>query len=95
MDLDADVMGILITGITSGGAADKVGLISSVQQMVGPGRVSITYGDVITAVGGQPLRTYEELISYIFNQTEVGQTISLGVLRDGKEKTIELKLQGD
>lgn len=95
MDLDTDVTGILITGITSGGAADKAGLIGSVQQLVGPGRLSITYGDVITAVDGQPLRTYEELISYIFNQTEVGQTISLSVLRDGKELTIDLKLQGE
>lgn len=95
MDLDTDVTGILITGITSGGAADKAGLIGSVQQLVGPGRLSITYGDVITAVDGQPLRTYEELISYIFNQTEVGQTISLSVLRDDKELTIDLKLQGE
>jgi len=95
MDLDVGVKGILITEITSGGAADEAGLIGSVQQLVGPGRVSITYGDVITAVDGQPLRTYEELISFIFNQTEVGQTISLSVLRDGKELTVDLKLQGE
>lgn len=95
MDLEPDVRGILITGITSGGAADEAGLIGSVQQLVGPGRVSITYGDVIVALNGQSLRTYEELISFIFNQTEVGQTISLSVLRDGKELTVDLKLQGE
>jgi len=43
-------------------------------------------------VDGKALKTFEELISYVFNETVVGQTISLTVLRDGREQTIELTL---
>jgi len=62
---------------------------------VAPGRLSITYGDVLIAVDDQPVRSYEDLVSYIFNQTEVGQKIHLTVLRDGKETQVDVVLQGN
>lgn len=95
MDLDEQVKGVLITDIVRGGAAHKAGLNGTYQQIVGPGVVGVTYGDVITAIDGQPLRTYEDLVSYIFNQTEVGQTVSLTILRDWKEETVSIKLAGE
>jgi len=95
MGLDPETKGILITTINPGGAADQAGLNGSYQQMVAPGRLSITYGDVIIAVDDQPVRSYEDLVSFIFNQTEVGQKIQLTVLRDGKETLVDLVLQGN
>ncbi len=95
MGLDPETKGILITTINPGGAADQAGLNGSYQQMVAPGRLSITYGDVIIAVDDQPVRSYEDLVSYIFNQTEVGQKIHLTVLRDGKETQVDVVLQGN
>jgi S1-C subfamily serine protease len=55
----------------------------------------VTYGDVITAIDDQDLRTYEDLVSYIFNETEVGQGVTLTILRNGEELTVSLVLQGD
>jgi S1-C subfamily serine protease len=55
--------------------------------------VSITYGDVITAADGLAVNSYEDLVSYVFNQTRVGQVVSLTILRDGVEKTVNLTLQ--
>lgn len=95
MGLDPETKGILITTINPGGAADQAGLNGSYQQMAAPGRLSITYGDVIIAVDDQPVRSYEDLVSYIFNQTEVGQKIHLTVLRDGKETQVDVVLQGN
>ena len=95
MGLDPETKGILITTIDPGGAADQAGLNGSYQQMVAPGRLAITYGDVIVAVDDQPVHSYEDLISYIFNQTEVDQKIKLTVLRDGKEMQVDLVLQGN
>ncbi|MFZ3151808.1 MAG: trypsin-like peptidase domain-containing protein [Anaerolineaceae bacterium] len=95
MNLDSDVSGVLITEITRGGAADKAGLIGSAQQYVRPGRYIVTYGDVITAIDDQDLRTYEDLVSYIFNETEVGQEVTLTILRNGEELTVSLVLQGN
>ncbi len=94
MGLDGNTKGILITDIYRGGAAEKAGLNGSYQRMVAPGRVSITYGDVIIAVDGQPVESYEEMVSYIFNHTEVGQTIRVTLLRNGKELEKDLKLLG-
>ena len=95
MYLDSDVSGVLITEITRDGAADKAGLIGSTQQYVRPGRYIVTYGDVIIAIDNQPLRTYEDLVSYIFNETEVGQEVTLTILRNGEELTVNLILQGE
>jgi 2-alkenal reductase len=51
------------------------------------------FGDVITAIDGNPVRTYEDLVSYIFNKTEVGQKVKLTILRDGKEMSVTVILQ--
>lgn len=95
MDIDPNTRGVLILDIVRGGAADVAGLEGSYQQIVSPGIVAITYGDVITAIDGQAVGSYEELVSYVFNKTEVGQVITLTILRDGKEISVELKLQGE
>lgn len=95
MGIEPDTRGVLILDIVRGGAAEEAELEGSYQQLVSPGRVAITYGDVIIAADGQPVDSYEELVSYVFNQTEVGQLITLNILRDGKEISVDLKLQGE
>jgi 2-alkenal reductase len=95
MDLDANTHGVLITEITPGGAADLAGLRETTQQYTRYNRGVIIFGDVITAIDGNPVRTYEDLISYIFNKTEVGQRVELTILRDGKEMTVTATLQAE
>jgi len=93
MGLDANTHGVLITRITPGGAADQAGLKETTQQYTRYNRGVIIFGDVITAIDGNPVRTYEDLISYIFNKTEVGQRVELTILRDGKEMSVTATLQ--
>ena len=95
MGLDANTHGVLITRITPGGAADQAGLKETTQQYTRYNRGVIIFGDVITAIDGNPVRTYEDLISYIFNKTEVGQRVELTILRDGKEMTVTATLQAE
>mgnify|MGYP000954417737 FL=1 len=95
MGLDANTHGVLITDITPGGAADLAGLRETTQQYTRYNRGVIIFGDVITAIDGNPVRTYEDLISYIFNKTEVGQRVELTILRDGKEMTVTATLQAE
>jgi len=95
MGLDANTHGVLITEITPGGAADLAGLRETSQQYTRYNRGVIIFGDVITAIDGNPVRTYEDLISYIFNKTEVGQRVELTILRDGKEMTVTATLQAE
>ena len=95
MGLDANTHGVLITRITPGGAADQAGLKETTQQYTRYNRGVIIFGDVITAIDGNPVRTYEDLVSYIFNKTEVGQKVKLTILRDGKEMSVTATLQSE
>jgi S1-C subfamily serine protease len=47
---------------------------------------------VITAVDTQPIKSMDDLIAYLSDQTQVGQKVTLKVLRDGKETSVEVTL---
>lgn len=90
--LGSSLEGILIVSVVQNSPAEKAGLIGSTQQRMTNGEVKITGGDVITAINGQKLTTYEELVSYMFNNLEVGQRITLNIVRDGKTMSVEVTL---
>jgi S1-C subfamily serine protease len=92
MKLDPEQLGILVEDVTSDSPADVAGLRGSARQVEIDGQTARVGGDVITAIDGQPLRDFEDLVAYLARQTTVGQTVTLTVLRDNKETTIELTL---
>ena len=92
MGLESDQRGALVIGVTASSPADKAGLQGSTQQVTINGQTAFVGGDVIVGVDGQPVKNFEDLVAYLANSTEVGQTITLSVLRDGKETRIELAL---
>jgi 2-alkenal reductase len=47
---------------------------------------------VITAIDGQTIETFDDLIAYLFSSTEAGQQVSLTVLRDGRQQQVEVTL---
>ena len=49
-------------------------------------------GDVIVAIDGQPVKGFDDLVTYLARNTDVGQTITLTVLRHGREKEIKVEL---
>lgn len=83
--LDATQRGVLVATVTPGGPAAQAGLRGGDQQ-TGAG------GDVIIAVDGRPVREFDDLLGYVIQQTSVGQTITLDVLRGGQSLTIQLTL---
>ncbi len=50
-------------------------------------------GDVIIAANGEPIVTFDDLISFLSRRGEVGQPITLTIIRDGETKTVEAVLQ--
>ncbi|MEZ4614468.1 MAG: trypsin-like peptidase domain-containing protein [Caldilineaceae bacterium] len=74
-DIPQDVFGVWVSAVPSGGPGAEAGLQE---------------GDIITAIEGTAVRTFDDLVSYLLNDTEVGQEITLTVLRDGE--TIDLPL---
>lgn len=91
-DLPAE-SGVLVSGVTEGGAADRAGLRGS-------GESTVTYhgaqvaidGDIITAIDGYPIHNFDELIGYLVTSTDVGQEVNLTVLRGSDELHIPVTL---
>jgi serine protease Do len=49
-------------------------------------------GDVIVKIDNQPVNTMDDIISYLSRSTKLGQVVSLTVLRDGQQKTLQVTL---
>jgi S1-C subfamily serine protease len=75
--------GAYLVSVTPGGPADKAGLIAA-DSTTGQG------GDLIISIDGRPIKDFSDLNAYLVFHTEVGQTISIEALRDGK--TVQLSL---
>lgn len=92
MNLDANQKGALIEQVTAGGPAAKAGLIGSTRQVTILGQTVQVGGDVITAVNGQAVNSIDDLIAYLNDNTSVGQTVTMTVLRNGKETSVDVTL---
>jgi len=49
-------------------------------------------GDVVIAIDSRTVKTFDELLVYLARSTEVGQTVTLTILRQGKEDTLKVTL---
>jgi S1-C subfamily serine protease len=74
--------GVAVINVESGSAADHAGLKESANGT----------GDVITAIDGQPMRTFEDLADYV-DSKQVGDKVTLTVHRDGKDIELTATLQ--
>jgi S1-C subfamily serine protease len=92
MDLDADQRGVLVLEIAEDSPAATSDLQGSDQTATIDGQEAPIGGDVIVAIDGQPVNDFDDLLTYIVNQTEVGQTVTLRVLREGAEQDIPITL---
>ena len=93
MNLDATQRGALIEDILPGSPADKGNLLGSDRQASIDGQDVRIGGDLITAIDNTPVKSIEDVIAYIADHTDVGQKVKLTILRNGKEKTINVTLE--
>lgn len=91
LDLPNNQQGVVVSNVQSGGPADQAGLRSATVRQSARSQ-EITDADIITAIDGTPLNGMESLISYLANHTSPGQKVTLTVLRDGQEQSIEATL---
>jgi S1-C subfamily serine protease len=93
MKLDATQRGALVEEIVPNGPADKAGLQGSDRQITIDGENINVGGDVITAIDGNPVKTMDDLITYLADHTDIGQKVTLTILRSGKEKSVDVTLE--
>lgn len=82
--------GAYVTVVTAGGPADAAGLRAGDRPTSIPGLSA--GGDLIIAIDGHAVRTFSDLLSYLVNETSVGQTVTLIILRDGEQQGVAVKL---
>jgi S1-C subfamily serine protease len=93
MKLEPQQKGALVGDVVADGPADKAGISGSSQQVTIDGFDIQVGGDVITAIDDQIINNMDDLIAFLSANTEVGQSVTLTVLRDGEEQQIEVNLE--
>ncbi len=87
MNLDETIDGgVLVTQIAADSPADKAGLRGSDTETEIDGIPVQIGGDVIVGVDDRPVKEFDDLLGYIVHETEVGQTVTLFVVRDNMEE---------
>jgi S1-C subfamily serine protease len=83
--------GLLIVRLDPDGPAVGTLQPSTGFDIVGNRRVPVG-GDILLAIDGSPIKTSEDLNSYLALQTRPGDVVDLRVWRDGEETTIRFEL---
>jgi len=92
MGFDSQQKGALVIEVTPGGPAANAGLQASNQTATINGQDVPVGGDVIVAINGQSVKQFEDLSTYLFYNTSIGQTVNMTVLRNGKGQTVKVTL---
>ncbi len=72
-DLPEGVLGAWVAQVVKDGPSDKGG---------------VKAGDIIVAIDNAPVTSFDDLVSYLINNTVPDQEVTLKVIRDGKEKEL-------
>jgi len=91
MDLSSRQEGVLVVEVTPDSPAEKAGLLGSFRVVEIDGQQLKVGGDLIVAIDGQPVSQMQELRAFVL-EAEPGQEVTLTILRDGREMTLEVTL---
>jgi 2-alkenal reductase len=92
MDLPV-AAGALVVQVISGSPADDAGLRGGTREMVFENGLDTTIGgDVILRIDSEEIEVFDDLISFLSRRGEVGKTVTLTIVRDGEEQSLELTL---
>ncbi len=84
--------GALVVDVTPNSPAEKAGLRGNDRTVQRTGREVRVGGDVIVAIDGQDVAQFEDVLVYILRRTEVGQEVTLTIIRDGRQQAVKVRL---
>ena len=92
MDLDKAQPGVLVISVVKDSPADDAGLQGSEKEVSIDGLQTLVGGDIIVGIDGKDIHEFDDLLSYLVENTVVGQDITLTILRNGKTITMDIAL---
>jgi 2-alkenal reductase len=91
IELPSNALGAYVTCVTPNGPAAQAGVIGSGscdQSGLVPG------GDLITAIDGKPVLHFGDLLSYLINNAQPGDVVTLTILRREEPVDVDVTLSG-
>jgi S1-C subfamily serine protease len=90
MNLPSNQHGALVESLTSGSPAATAGIQASTTNLNDNGQEVTVGGDLIIAYNGQTVSSADDLIADLANEGIVGQTVTLTILRSGKQIQVQV-----
>ena len=92
-NLPNDIFGVMLSSVLPDSGAEKAGLEGDSSPTCGAIFSQCNYdGDIITGIGGTPVRSLDALIAHLALQTTPGDTIELEIIRDDDPIIVSLTL---
>ncbi|MFB6209734.1 MAG: S1C family serine protease, partial [Candidatus Nanohaloarchaea archaeon] len=84
--------GFLVVSVVEDSPADRAGLQAGERTVEVNGRELNIGGDVIVGINDEKVRGISDILLYLSRETEVGETVTLEVIRDGERIEVPLTL---
>lgn len=91
LDLPVD-QGILVAQLYRNSPAVAAGIQGATQQAIVGNRRMYLGGDIVTAIDGNPLAGWNALQEYLALNTQVGDTVTLSIVRNGTPQEIQITI---
>jgi S1-C subfamily serine protease len=85
--------GVLVFTVEPGSPAEKAGLRGGNQQVMVSGVPMAFGGDIVIAINGVGVKRFADVVNYLSGYTSVGDVVTLTVIRDGQQITLDVTLQ--
>jgi S1-C subfamily serine protease len=84
--------GILITDVYPGSPVDQAGVLGGDQEVLIRNVTVPIGGDILVAINGEQISSFEELTVYLETETVVGDIVDMTLYRDGQELIVPVTL---
>lgn len=91
LKLPADQRGAYLAEVMRGGPAERAGLRGATDTVSVNDRAVAVGGDVVTAIDGRPVRSFDDLLLYIALEARPDQEVTLAIIRDGQPQEARVR----
>ena len=93
LELDHDQRGAYIQTIQPNSPAAEAGILGGTEDLeISRGAYIRAGGDIITKINDRDVKAMDDIIAYLSSNTSIGDTITLHLIREGKEMDVDVTL---